>query len=77
VLGTLDYTFKYGGYHDHVGLSTTKRDDNLHQLNLKLSYLFSKKSQIYLSDTYYRNISNYTPSEYTKNSLMLGLSYTY
>jgi len=74
LVGAVDYRFRYGRYGDAVGLSNTIRDDNLHLLDIKLSYLLSKKSQIFISENYAQNLSNYIPSEYKKNSIILGVS---
>ena len=75
--GKLDYSFRYGRYDDEVGLSVTTRDDNLHQLNAKLGYIFSKNSQLFISDAYSENRSNYIPSKFRKHSTVIGISFTY
>ncbi len=77
ILGTLNYRFRYGRYGDAVGLTNTIRDDNLHLLDIKLSYFFSKKTQIFISENYAQNLSNYVPSEYKKNSIIFGVSVNY
>jgi hypothetical protein len=76
-LSAMDYTFRYGQYNDKVGLSNTTRDDNYHQLHVKLSYLYDDDSELYLSETYLENRSNYMVSEYKKHSVMFGITYGY
>jgi len=76
-LANFDYRFRYGNYNSLVGLSNTSRNDNFHQIDIKLSYLFSKKLAFYLDDSYSQNISNFVPSKYKKNSIMFGVSYQY
>lgn len=77
LLATLDYRFRYGRYKDRVGFSNTIRDDNLHLLDLKLSYSFSKNGEVYISESYTQNLSNFVPSEYKRNSVLIGMSYKY
>jgi len=76
-LGTLNYRFRYGRYDDTVGTTMTTRDDNFHQIGTKLSYLWSKKSQLYVEDTYSENHSNFPVAVYKKNSLLFGINFTY
>jgi len=76
-LGTFDYRFRYGRYNDTVGTSSTKRDDNYHQFNTKISYSFSKNSELFIADTYTENHSNYAPSVFNKHSTVLGVSLKY
>lgn len=76
-LGTLHYRFRYGQYDDTVGTTVTTRDDNFHQLNTKLLYLWSKQSSVYISDTYSENRSNYPAAVYRKNTIQFGIDYTY
>jgi len=76
-LGTLHYRFRYGQYDDVVGTSVTTRDDNFHQLDTRLTYLWSKQTNIYLSDTYSENRSNYPAAVYKKNSVLFGIEFNY
>ena len=76
-LGTLNYQFRYGRYDDRVGLSNIRRDDNFHQLDLMLTYMVSKKMELYIAESYSQNLSNYVPSEYKKNSIMFGINLQY
>ena len=76
-LANFDYRFRYGSYDSPVGLSNTSRDDNFYQIDLKLSYLFSKELAFYLNNSYSQNISNFVPSEYEKNSILFGAAYQY
>lgn len=77
LLAKLDYSFRYGQYDDVVGFSNTTRDDNLHLLNLKLSYELSKMSELYVAYKYTQNLSNYEPSEYKKSEVYIGVSVNY
>lgn len=77
ILGVLDYRFRYGKYDDKVGLTNTIRDDNLHLLNLKLSYKLTEGSELYISENYTQNLSNYSPSEYRKHNLLFGVNINY
>jgi len=76
-LGTLHYRFRYGRYDDVVGTTVTTRDDNFHQLDTRLTYLWSKQASIFLSDTYSENRSNYPAAVYKKNSILFGLEFNY
>lgn len=73
----LNYSFRYGRYDDLVGFSTASRDDNLHLLNVKLSYQLSKMSELYIAYKYTENLSNYILSEYIKNEAFVGVSIKY
>ena len=77
LLGTIDYRFRHARYDDKVGLTNTIRDDNLHLLDLKLSYKLSEMSEIYISESYTQNLSNYVPSEYKKHNILIGVSVNY
>ncbi len=76
-LGTLNYRFRYGQYDDTVGTTITTRDDNFHQLDTKLIYLWSDKSNIYISNTYTENLSNYPAAVYKKNAVLFGFELNY
>ena len=77
VLATVNYRFRFGQYDDLVGTSITRRDDNFHQLDTKLSYKWSKKSNLFLANTYSENRSNYPAAVYQKNSVLLGVNFNY
>jgi len=72
-----NYRFRYGQYADVVGASVTKRDDNFHQLDSKLLYAWSDKSNLFLAHTYIVNKSNFPLVEYDKNTLLFGVEYRY
>ena len=73
----VNYSFRYGQYDDKVGVTNTSRDDNFHQLDLKLRYQWSKTSSIFLLDTYNNNKSNYPAVDYDKNTILLGVEFRY
>ncbi len=73
----LNYRFRYGQYDDAVGVTTTTRDDNFHQLDAKLLYEWSKRSNLFLLYTYNNNKSNYPLVDYDKNTLLFGIEYNY
>ena len=77
LLATINYRFRYGQYDDVVGTSMTTRDDNFHQLDTKISYQWTKKSHIFITNSYSENSSNYPGAVYTKNTLHIGLDFTY
>ena len=80
LMGKLDYKFRQGSYDDSSDLlygSSQKRKDNYSQVELKLSYFFAKHYELFASDRYAQNSSNYVPAEYTKNIAMFGLSANY
>ncbi len=76
-LATMHYRFRYGQYDDVVGTTITTRDDNFHQLDTKLLYLLSEQSNLYISDTYTENHSNYPAAVYNKNTILFGIDYSY
>ena len=73
----LNYRFRYGQYADVVGVTTTTRDDNFHQLDGKILYKWSNKSNLFLSYTYSNNESNYPLVDYDKNTVLFGIEYHY
>jgi len=73
----LNYRFRYGQYDDVVGATTTTRDDNFHQLDAKLLYEWSDKSNLFLSYTYTNNKSNYPLVSYDKNMILFGIEFNY
>ena len=74
----VEYLFRYGNYDDDIGTtllpSLTKRVDYLNQLDVKLKYMLKKNREIFISNRYTNNSSNYTPGVYSKNVFMLGAS---
>ena len=72
-----NYRFRYGQYDDIVGASITTRDDNFHQLDAKVSYQWSKTSQLFIANTYTENRSNYPAAVYKKNDLIIGIDFSY
>ena len=77
LLATIQYRFRYGQYDDVVGTTVTTRDDNFHQLDTKLSYQWSKKSNLFITNTYSENKSNYPAAVYTKNTIQAGIDFNY
>ena len=80
LIGKLDYRFRQGFYADSSDLlhaSIVRRTDSYNQVELKLSYFFAEHYELYVSDRYAQNSSNYIPAEYTKNIAMFGLSANY
>lgn len=76
-----DYRYRSASYGDNIGTTTnldsTKRNDTYHQIEVKLSHYFLDNYELYISDRYEKNISNYVPVEYSKNVVMLGLGLKY
>jgi uncharacterized protein (DUF1330 family) len=81
LVSRIDYKYRYGNYDDTSNpsdaTSTTTRSDNYNQFELKLSHFFGEHYELFVSDRYINNSSNYVPSEYTKNIAMFGISANY
>ena len=77
LLATMQYRFRYGQYDDVVGTTVTTRDDNFHQLDTKLTYKWSDKSNLFIANTYSENKSNYPAAVYQKNTIHLGVDFSY
>lgn len=76
LIGKLTYKVRFSEYEDVIESGKT-RDDTFYQLNLKLSHHYSKDIELYISDEYIQNDSNYIPAEYDKNIIMLGAKIKY
>lgn len=70
LVSRLDYRYRSASYSD-------QRDDDYHQAELKFSHFFQDKYELFISDRYIKNSSNYVPANYTKNIAILGLSMSY
>lgn len=70
LVSRLDYRYRSASYSD-------QRDDDYHQAQVKFSHFFKDKYEIFVSDRYLTNSSNYVPANYTKNIAILGLSMSY
>jgi len=81
LVSRVDYRYRNGSYDDRSNLlditDTTKRADQYHQVEVKFSHYFNKNYELYISDRYVKNSSNYVPAEYTKNIAMFGISANY
>ena len=81
LIARADYRFTHASFDDSVvtiyNPDTSKRVDNLHQVELKLSHNLKDNLELYLSDRYAKNTSNYVPAEYSKNIIMLGIGLNY
>ncbi|WP_345978553.1 surface lipoprotein assembly modifier [Sulfurimonas sp. HSL3-2] len=81
LIARIDYKFIYASFDDDVATiyttDNTRRLDNLHQVELKLSHNLKDNLELYLSDRYAKNTSNYVPAEYSKNIIMLGIGLNY
>lgn len=77
----VDYRYRSAEYSDTITptsmLSAEKRADQYNQLELKLSHYLAKNYELFVSDKYIKNSSNYIPAEYTKNIFMFGISANY
>ena len=77
----VDYRYRDGNYEDVSDLKdptvTTKRRDDYHQVEVKFSHFFAKQYELFVSDRYVNNSSNYAPAKYTKNIAMFGISANY
>jgi len=77
----LDYRYRDGSYDDTSNLRdpsvTSTRADKYNQVEVKFSHYFAKHYELFVSDRYVENSSNYVPAEYTKNIAMFGISANY
>ena len=78
----VDYRYRNSKYDDFARISSTllgteQRSDNFHQLELKLTHPIDKDIELYLSNQYSTNNSNYSLVEYHKNVTMFGISAEY
>jgi len=77
LVGRLTYKVRFSEYDDTIDNSTEVRDDTFHQVKIKFSHHYSKDIELYLSGEYIQNNSNYIPTEYDKNIIMLGAKIKY
>jgi len=81
LVARVDYRYRKGSYDDTINVSSavesTSRSDDYNQIELKLSHYFAGHYEVFISDRYVKNSSNYLPAEYTKNIFMFGLSANY
>jgi len=81
LVARVDYRYRKGSYDDTIDVNsaaeTTSRSDDYNQIELKLSHYFAGNYEVFISDRYAKNSSNYLPAEYTKNIFMFGLSANY
>jgi len=66
----LDYKYRNASYDDN-------RDDDYHQGEIKFSHYLFDKYELFISNKYIKNSSDYVPANYTKNMAVLGLSVSY
>jgi len=81
LVARLDYRYRKGSYDESIAVNnpivTTGRADDYNQIELKLSHYFADNYELFISDRYAKNSSNYVPAEYKKNILMFGISANY
>lgn len=76
----LNYRYRYGSYDDVSNprsTSLSQRTDSFNQVEVKLLYHFNKMFDAYLSQTYAKNISNFTPAKYDKSVSTFGINLNY
>jgi len=81
LVARLDYRYRNGNYKDtsdllNPSVSSTKAD-NYNQVEIKFSHYFARNYELFVSDRYVNNSSNYIPAEYKKNIAMFGISANY
>lgn len=78
IVTNLDFKFRDIFYYDSAYTITnpdySNREDDYSQVQLKFSYNIKNNFELYVSDMYSKNKSNYLPAEYKKNVTMLGIS---
>jgi len=72
-----EYMFRYADYEDALLLSTVKRQDKYHKLELKLRYQLKKLIQLSYGIKYITNDSNYVPADYDKYINEFTLDYKF
>lgn len=76
-----EYRYKKGSYEDGNDLknpaSSAKRGDDLHQIDVKLSYPFGEYFSAYFSQRLTHNDSNYLLANYEKSVSMFGVGVSY
>jgi len=81
LVAEVDYRYRKGSYDETIAINnpteTTDRADDYNQIELKLSHYFADNYELFISDRYAKNSSNYVPAEYKKNILMFGISANY
>ena len=77
LVSRFDYRFRLGSYDDVVLDTNDKRKDNYNQFEVKLSHFLDEKQELYISNRYVKNSSNYADADYTKNIVMFGISVNY
>ncbi|MBN2823804.1 MAG: hypothetical protein JXQ76_00650 [Campylobacterales bacterium] len=75
------YKLRLSDFEDDIGTifvpSTQVREDTYHQINLKLTKTINKSMSVFVENEYALNDSNYIPADYSKNSLMIGINFSY
>ena len=77
LVSRLDYRYRSGSYDDDIDTKAEARSDTYSQVEIKFSHYFMDNFEVYISDRYATNSSNYVPAEYSKNIVMLGLGMNY
>ncbi|MEA2073824.1 MAG: hypothetical protein U9O86_09590 [Campylobacterota bacterium] len=72
-----DYRYRAGQYEDNIFTDSERRADSYNQVELKLSRYIAKNYELFISDRYVKNDSNYIPAQYSKNIFMFGVSANY
>ena len=76
----VDYRYRKADYSDgiyYLRFFGPKRSDDYNQVELKVSHYFGEHYELFISDRYIKNFSNYIPAKYSKNIAMFGLSANY
>ncbi len=78
----VSYRYRDAQYSDYAitsatTLSSSKREDTYNKVGLSFVYSFSKNYEIYLSNDYIKNDSNYVLAQYSKNITMFGIHLKY
>ena len=81
LVSKLDYRYRKAFYNDGINpanaAGSAKRDDDYNQVELKLSHYFADNFELFFSERYAKNSSNYIPAKYSKNITMFGVSVNY
>ncbi|MDD2566780.1 MAG: surface lipoprotein assembly modifier [Thiovulaceae bacterium] len=76
-----EYRLKKGYYKDSSDLfawsSVAKREDTMHQVDIKLSYAIEENFSVYAAQKYIENNSNYRVANYDKSVSMFGMNIRY
>ena len=77
----VNYLFRKGFYPENIATFLTpnkqKRVDNFHYTSFKFSYEYTRKISFYIKEIYSQNNTNFTPTQYKRNVISIGIDIHY